>query len=226
MRIVYYTEKEGDIISPWPTGTPDQISESLLEHKRVNRPKCGNWIWIENVQVHMLAFADGRVWDVVNGWRSTVQDWRKEWDLDGRPFNSDFKIDPGSGTPDWRSTREPPPRPCTCHPDDNPPHPCPRRYALEECRAAANAKAGQKAVDDWEAACDKAIADHLSIDSKAFADEYLNSPGDIVKVNPNRPAGKPLRALAEPKHCPTCNSIMHIWNSDYAYHCTNCGYVE
>lgn len=28
------------------------------------------------------------------------------------------------------------PRPCTCHPDDNPPVPCPRKYALSECRAA------------------------------------------------------------------------------------------
>lgn len=28
-------------------------------------------------------------------------------------------------------------RPCTCHPDDNPPRPCPRKYALEECRRAA-----------------------------------------------------------------------------------------
>ncbi len=29
-------------------------------------------------------------------------------------------------------------RPCTCHPDDNPPRPCPRKYALAQCRAAAN----------------------------------------------------------------------------------------
>ena len=29
--------------------------------------------------------------------------------------------------------------PCTCHPDDNPPVPCPRKYALSECRAAARA---------------------------------------------------------------------------------------
>jgi hypothetical protein len=28
-------------------------------------------------------------------------------------------------------------RTCTCHPDDNPPVPCPRKYALAECRAAA-----------------------------------------------------------------------------------------
>jgi len=28
------------------------------------------------------------------------------------------------------------PRPCTCHPDDNPPAPCAQQYALNECRAA------------------------------------------------------------------------------------------
>lgn len=28
------------------------------------------------------------------------------------------------------------PRPCTCHPDDKPPRPCPRKYALTECRQA------------------------------------------------------------------------------------------
>ena len=27
-------------------------------------------------------------------------------------------------------------RPCTCHPDDNPPVPCQRKFALAECRAA------------------------------------------------------------------------------------------
>src|SRR5580698_5196997 len=28
-----------------------------------------------------------------------------------------------------------PARPCTCHPDDNPPVPCAQKYALTECRA-------------------------------------------------------------------------------------------
>lgn len=28
-------------------------------------------------------------------------------------------------------------RPCTCHPDDNPPKACPQKFALSECRAAA-----------------------------------------------------------------------------------------
>lgn len=26
-------------------------------------------------------------------------------------------------------------RPCTCHPDDSPPRPCAKRYALSECKA-------------------------------------------------------------------------------------------
>lgn len=30
-------------------------------------------------------------------------------------------------------------KPCTCHPDDNPPVPCPQKFALSECRAAAPA---------------------------------------------------------------------------------------
>ena len=28
-------------------------------------------------------------------------------------------------------------RTCTCHPDDNPPVPCPRKFALSDCRRAA-----------------------------------------------------------------------------------------
>lgn len=28
-------------------------------------------------------------------------------------------------------------RPCTCHPDDNPPRPCPGQFALRDCFAAA-----------------------------------------------------------------------------------------
>jgi hypothetical protein len=33
----------------------------------------------------------------------------------------------------------PDPRRCTCHPDDDPPQPCPRKYALRDCRIAAAA---------------------------------------------------------------------------------------
>ncbi len=31
-------------------------------------------------------------------------------------------------------------RPCTCHPDDNPPVPCAQKYALSECKAADKAQ--------------------------------------------------------------------------------------
>ena len=37
-------------------------------------------------------------------------------------------------------------RACTCHPDDNPPTPCPRKYALGECREAAKAAPVQEPV--------------------------------------------------------------------------------
>lgn len=33
------------------------------------------------------------------------------------------------------STRHPETRACTCHPDDSPPQPCAKQYALRECRA-------------------------------------------------------------------------------------------
>ena len=29
-------------------------------------------------------------------------------------------------------------KPCTCHPDDNPPVPCAKQYALSECRSIAD----------------------------------------------------------------------------------------
>jgi hypothetical protein len=35
-------------------------------------------------------------------------------------------------------------RPCTCHPDDNPPIPCARQYALRECIAAAADRAARE----------------------------------------------------------------------------------
>lgn len=35
---------------------------------------------------------------------------------------------------------QPDSRTCTCHPDDNPPVPCPKKYALSECRVAQPAE--------------------------------------------------------------------------------------
>lgn len=37
---------------------------------------------------------------------------------------------------------------CTCHPDDNPPRPCPQKFALTECRQAASALETSPEQDD------------------------------------------------------------------------------
>jgi hypothetical protein len=42
-------------------------------------------------------------------------------------------------------------RACTCHPDDNPPRPCPRKFALNECRAAHAGDAVAGLVGKWRA---------------------------------------------------------------------------
>lgn len=46
-------------------------------------------------------------------------------------------------------------RPCTCHPDDNPPVPCAKKYALTECKKAAEPTQDQTmiewAVSRWNA---------------------------------------------------------------------------
>lgn len=40
------------------------------------------------------------------------------------------------------------PRTCTCHPDDNPPDPCPRKFALTDCRIA-ELLAATEAIDSY-----------------------------------------------------------------------------
>ena len=58
--------------------------------------------------------------------------------LRGRPLDDDGGVelttfDPNPESPPTQDS----PRPCTCHPEDNPPVPCPRKFAISECRAAA-----------------------------------------------------------------------------------------
>lgn len=43
-------------------------------------------------------------------------------------------------------------RPCTCHPDDNPPVLCARQYALNECRAASEPTEAQ--IEAWQLLAD------------------------------------------------------------------------
>jgi hypothetical protein len=60
-------------------------------------------------------------------------------------------------------------RPCTCHPDDNPPRPCPRKYALSECRAAAI----PKGVDAGKPGYLHALIDHLLMPPPAMTESHL-----------------------------------------------------
>lgn len=39
-------------------------------------------------------------------------------------------------------------RKCTCHPDDDPPRACPKKYALHECQTAALVDAMDQLLDD------------------------------------------------------------------------------
>jgi hypothetical protein len=39
------------------------------------------------------------------------------------------------------------PRQCMCHPDDNPPSPCPRKFGLRDCRIADVARRIRYAAD-------------------------------------------------------------------------------
>ena len=69
-----------------------------------------------------------------------------------------------------RALKSAAPAECTCHPDDNPPRPCPQKYALSDCRSAADRAAIREALkeasrfalraagDDAKAICDRITA--------------------------------------------------------------------
>lgn len=46
-----------------------------------------------------------------------------------------------------------PERQCTCHPDDNPPVPCPRKFALTDCRLAAS----ERRIEELEGGLNAAV---------------------------------------------------------------------
>lgn len=46
---------------------------------------------------------------------------------------------PVDGCTTVKGADQPSVRPCTCHPDDNPPVPCPQKFALSECKTAVQA---------------------------------------------------------------------------------------
>lgn len=77
-------------------------------------------------------------------------------------------------------------RTCTCHPDDNPPSPCPRKFALTECRVAALVAAA------------KPFADHDWYDAELEDDNCpLTRHSGPVTVGHWRALGKALNALRD-----------------------------
>jgi hypothetical protein len=89
---------------------------------------------------------------------------------------------------------EPRPRPCTCHPDDNPPVPCPQKYALTECRMAA--MEGQiERLRHWE---DESRACHKLLFEKDAEIERLRAALKLLLVS-NRIADDIARRALEDK---------------------------
>ena len=73
--------------------------------------------------------------------------------------------------------------PCTCHSDDNPPSPCVRQYALDECRKAASQPVAWRVEVRWK---DRNIdqtwrkyADYGTLKSSESSQQRFTNPGDI-----------------------------------------------
>lgn len=66
-------------------------------------------------------------------------------------------------------------RPCTCHPDDNPPIPCAQKYALSECKASVE-------VTDRLDPINEVAALMRSLTWREMMDlsEAWNTPADIL----------------------------------------------
>lgn len=51
---------------------------------------------------------------------------------------------------DEAATKNADTRTCTCHPDDNPPNPCTKKYALTECRISELMQAAEPFIEkNW-----------------------------------------------------------------------------
>lgn len=61
---------------------------------------------------------------------------------------------------------------CTCHPDDNPPKPCQRKYALSECREAALAEDAMQRLTDEQQMIERGTKAWADVpDATAWVDE-------------------------------------------------------
>lgn len=84
-------------------------------------------------------------------------------------------------------------RPCTCHPDDNPPVPCPRRYALNECREAAAPTEGD--VGEQPGSPEGEVAELVEF-LRIYGDHVLDDYGDVGEHDQLTRAADLLEQLA------------------------------
>lgn len=88
---------------------------------------------IDSVVAYLRAQADAQPVAWIKTTHAGVR--RLEWNEQTHYANNDY---PATTEPLYlrhAPQRQPESRPCTCHPDDNPPVPCAQKYALNECRA-------------------------------------------------------------------------------------------
>jgi hypothetical protein len=86
-----------------------------------------------------------------------------------------------------------PPRPCTCHPDDNPPVPCTQQYALNECRAV-HGEPTEAQIEAWQLLADLVAgleATHWSSwQTTAHFDSALDAARAALAAKDNGNAGE------------------------------------
>lgn len=95
-------------------------------------------------------------------------------------------------------------RPCTCHPDDNPPVPCAKRYALSECRAAQSANepiAWMIYTLDGKSVC-------VTDNPHDFTEQYLALPLYTHPPIPSTKNATPPKKRIVTYVCPVCAASL------------------
>lgn len=136
------------------------------------------------------------------------------------------------------------PRDCTCHPDDNPPRPCPRKFALSECRLAAlSGSAGEagsleKMLDDFTNAAHsdgfgayeefiKLRAEILAHADQVHADAYLKGWSAAINdqhqraVNDAAPRSEAMGSAGEAV-CERCEGVGVVPVNGQNRFCPDC----
>lgn len=77
-------------------------------------------------------------------------------------------------------------RPCTCHPDDDPPAPCPRMYSLADCRRAValrdyDALRAERDEARTEAGAWEATAQHHYKEARALEKRLAEAERDAAR---------------------------------------------